>query len=104
MFLIYVYDISQAAECDPLLKVDDSCLVYPDRDVEEIKQKLRKTFPNICDFFLNNKIIKKSILAPGFCTRKMVSFLCSSDLDPDADPPQSRILDIEHLDKQGPKF
>ena len=104
LFLIYVYDISQAAECDPLLNVDDYCLVYPDRDVEEIKQKLRKTFPNICDFFLNNKIIKKSILGPGFCTRKMASFLCSTDLDPDADPPQSRILDIEHLEKQGPKF
>ena len=56
LFLIYVYHISQHVDCDPFLYADDSCLIYPDRDVKEIKQKLNKTFSDICYWFVSNKI------------------------------------------------
>ena len=37
MFLIYINDMSQAAECDLYLYADDSCLLFQHKNVTEIK-------------------------------------------------------------------
>ena len=37
LFLIYVNDMSQAVECDLYLYVDDSCMLFENKSVTEIK-------------------------------------------------------------------
>ena len=44
LFLLYVNDIKQAANCDLFLYADDSCLVYQSNDVTKIEQNLNKNF------------------------------------------------------------
>ena len=40
LFLIYVNDMSQAVECDLYLYADDSCLLFQNKNVIEIKKQL----------------------------------------------------------------
>ena len=72
MFLIYVNDMNQAAECDLHLYADDSCLLFQHKNVTGIKKQLTKDFSNICDWFVDNK------LSRHFQKDKMKSILFSS--------------------------
>ena len=61
LFLIYVNDISEAVECDLYLHANDSCLLFQNKNVTEIKKQLTKGFNNICDWFVDNKHINNNI-------------------------------------------
>ena len=37
--------------------MDDSCLVYHYKGVKENKHNLNKSFSNVCDFYVDNKLI-----------------------------------------------
>ena len=54
--MIYVNDISEAVECDLYLHANDSCLLFQNKNVTEIKKQLTKGFSNICDWFVDNKL------------------------------------------------
>ena len=57
LFLIYVNDMPQAVKSNLFLYVDDSCLMYQHRDVNEIEKQLNKDFENVCDWwFVDNKL------------------------------------------------
>ena len=59
----YVNDMSHA---------DDSCRFFQHKNVTEIKKQLTKDFSNICDWFVDNKLIRH------FRKDKMKSILFSS--------------------------
>ena len=46
----------QSVDCDLLLYVDDSCLVFGDNDVNEIEKQLNRNFNSLCDWFVDNKL------------------------------------------------
>ena len=46
----------QAVKSTLLLYVDDSCILYLNNQVDEIKKQLNKNFENICDWLLNKKL------------------------------------------------
>ena len=48
--------MSQAVNYQLFLSVDDSCLVCQHKDVNEIEKQLNVDFPNICDWFMDNKL------------------------------------------------
>ena len=48
--------MSQVAESDLYLHADDSCLLFQDKNVTEIKKQLTKDFSNISDGFVDNKL------------------------------------------------
>ena len=56
LFLIYVSDMPLAVKSNLFLYVDDSCLMYQQRNVEEIEKQLNKNFENVCDWFVDNKL------------------------------------------------
>ena len=56
LFLLYVNNMKQAVDCDLFLYADDSFLVYQHKDVTEIERNLNKNFPNVCDWFVDNKL------------------------------------------------
>ena len=56
LFLIYVNDKPQAVNLNLLLYADDSCLMFPYEDIEEIKKELNNDIENICDCFLDSKL------------------------------------------------
>ena len=56
MFLIYANDMPQTVKSNLFLYVDDSCLMYQHRDVEEIEKQLNRNFENVCDWFVDNKL------------------------------------------------
>ena len=56
LFLLYVNDMKQAVDCELFLYADDSCLGYQHKDAKEIERNLNKNFPNICDWFVDNKL------------------------------------------------
>ena len=71
--------MSQAVECDLCLYADDSCLLFQDKKVTEIKKQLTKDFSNICYWFVDNKLSihfgvdkKKSILFSSKRNLKLV--------------------------------
>ena len=45
-----------AVSCDMLLYADDTCLVFQDKDLSTIKEKLNSNFNNLCDWFVDNKL------------------------------------------------
>ena len=49
--------MKQAVNCDLLLYVDDSSLVYQHNDVTKIEQNPIKNFLNICNWFVDNNLI-----------------------------------------------
>ena len=57
LLLIYVNDMSQAVKCDLFLYADYSCLVCQPKDINEIQKHLNEDFSNICDWFVDNKLI-----------------------------------------------
>ena len=56
LFLIYVNGKLQAINLNLLLYADDSCLMFPHEDIEEIKKELNNDIENICDCFLDSKV------------------------------------------------
>ena len=61
---------------------DDSCLVFPHEDVNKIENQLQEEFCNICDWFVDNKLIihfgeeeTKSIFFASKFKRKMMEKL-----------------------------
>ena len=57
LLLIYVNDMSQAVKCDLFLYADYSCLVCQPKDINKIQKHLNEDFSNICDWFVDNKLI-----------------------------------------------
>ena len=55
LFLIYVNDMFQAADCDLFLYADNFCFMYQNSDVKKIEQTLNNSFSNACDWFVDNK-------------------------------------------------
>ena len=56
IFLLYVNDMARAVDCDLLLYVDDSCLIFRDTDVERIENNLNRNFNSLCNWFVENKL------------------------------------------------
>ena len=56
LFLVYFSDMPQAVKSNLFLYVDDSCLMYQHRDVEEIEKQLNNDFENVCDWLVDNKL------------------------------------------------
>ena len=56
LFLLYVNDMPGSVSCDMLLYADDTCLVFQDKDLSTIKEKLNSNFNNLCDWFVDNKL------------------------------------------------
>ena len=56
LFLIYVNDMPPAVNSNLFLYVDDSCLIFQHKDVEEIGKVSNNDFENICDWFVDNKL------------------------------------------------
>ena len=56
LFLLYVNDMPQSVSCDLLLYADDSCLVFTDKNFENIENNLNKNFNSLCKWFVDNKL------------------------------------------------
>ena len=90
LFLIYVNDMSQAVECDLFLYADDSCLLFQNKNIENIQKILTENFSNLCDWFVDNK------LSIHFDEDKTKSILFSSKHKiKKAEPLKIRYKDIE---------
>ena len=48
--------MNQAVYCDLFLYADDCCLVCRRKDVSKTIHNLNKSFSNICDCFVDNKL------------------------------------------------
>ena len=48
--------MSNSVDCDLLLYADDSCLVFTDHDLKNIKNNLNRNFGSLCDWFVENKL------------------------------------------------
>ena len=46
----------QAVKLTLLLHADDSCILYQQKEVDEIEKHLNKDFENMCDWFMDNKL------------------------------------------------
>ena len=56
LFLLYVNDMPQSVSCDLLLYADDSCLVFSDKNFDNIENELNTNFNSLCDWFVDNKL------------------------------------------------
>ena len=56
LFLTYLSGTPQAVKSNLLLFADDSCLMYPHKDIAKIGKILKEGFENICDWFVDNKL------------------------------------------------
>ena len=56
LFLLYVNDMPQSVSCDLLLYADDSCLVFTDKNFDNIENNLNRNFNSLCDWFVDNKL------------------------------------------------
>ena len=61
LFLVYVNDMPQAVNSNLFLHVDNSCLMFQHKDVEEIDKVLNNGFENIYDWFADNKLSIHSV-------------------------------------------
>ena len=57
LLLLYRNDMVQAVNCYVLLHADDTGLIFQHKDINMIELQLNRNFWNICDWFLNNKLI-----------------------------------------------
>ena len=57
LFLVYVSVVSSAVNCKLLLYADDSALIVPGKDVNEIELKLTKEFEYIINWLTDNKLL-----------------------------------------------
>ena len=56
LFLIYVNDLPQAVKSKFFLYAEDSCLMFQDKEIEEIERISNNDFENICDWLVDNKL------------------------------------------------
>ena len=57
-FLLYINDIPQALSgSHTYLYVDDTSIFYQHKYVVEIKNNLNKKFANVCEWFVDNKLL-----------------------------------------------
>ena len=49
LFLLYINDRPQAADCELLLYADDTCVIFQHKDINEIESALNKNFSMLCD-------------------------------------------------------
>ena len=56
LFLIYVNDMPMAVKYNLFLYADDTCLVFPSKNVKDIEKQLNEDFTNIWDWFIDNKL------------------------------------------------
>ena len=56
IFLLYVNDMSSSVDCGLLLYADDSCLIFTDKNLKNIENKLNTNFNSLCDWFVENKL------------------------------------------------
>ena len=54
--LLYVNDMERAVDCDLLLYADDPCLIFRDKNIEQIENTLNRDFSSLCDWFVENKL------------------------------------------------
>ena len=54
-FLLYVNDLARAVDCDLLLYADDSCLIFRDKNIEQIEINLNRNLNTLCNWFLENR-------------------------------------------------
>ena len=64
----------QALDFGPFLFVGDTCLLFQDKDLEQIKEELTKDLSNICDWFVGKKL---NIHVGGDKTKS--TFFCSKN-------------------------
>ena len=57
LLLLYRNDMVQAVNCYVLLHAGDTGLIFQHKDVNIIELQLNRNFSNICDWFLDNKLI-----------------------------------------------
>ena len=57
LFLIYVNDIPMAVKCNLFFYVDDTCIVFQSKNVEDIEKELNEDFGRICDWFVDDELI-----------------------------------------------
>ena len=56
LFLLYVNDMAMAVNCELLLYVDDTCLLFMGKDTKEIEDKLNRDFSYLCEWFEGNTL------------------------------------------------
>ena len=56
LFLIYVNNMPQAIKSSLLSYVDDSCMLYQHKEVDEIEKQFNKDFENICEWFVDKEL------------------------------------------------
>ena len=56
LFSLHINNMPQAADCDLFLYADNGCLLYQHEDLDQINKELTKTFCDICDWFVGNKL------------------------------------------------
>ena len=56
LFLLYVNNIPQAINSELLLYVNDTCLIYMEKDTKTIEEQLNRDFNSLCEWFINNKL------------------------------------------------
>ena len=57
LFLIYVNDKAMIMKCKLFLYVDGTCLAFGSDNSNDIENQLHQDFANICDWFVDNKLI-----------------------------------------------
>ena len=57
LFLLYVNDMPQTIHSDLFLYADDSGLTFQYKHVHKIEHQLNKDFANLCEWFVDNKLI-----------------------------------------------
>ena len=61
LFLLCINNMPQAVDCDLFLALflyaDNTCLLFQHKHLEWIKEELTKNFSNVCDWFVDNKLM-----------------------------------------------
>ena len=58
LFLIYINDLPQSLSGSrPYLYVDDTCMFYQDKKIDEIEDVLKKEFSTCCAWFVDNRLL-----------------------------------------------
>ena len=58
LFLIYINDLPQSLSGNrSYLYVDDTCMFYQDKKIDEIEDVLKKEFSTCCAWFVDNRLL-----------------------------------------------
>ena len=53
LFLLYIIDMPQAVDCELLLYIDGTCLIFQLKNITEIETALNNNFSILCDWFVD---------------------------------------------------